>query len=272
MRQLAKTEFLKSTIFLALTCVMVLACKNDDLTGQKPLSTVEDRTNGEVALTIEQVVMVQNAIGPVIVDWGGDSTKVSWFFNKQVSVYDDDTREARAQLSAIRLTSRLNGDTMSFASVSPSDMSRFIYTALVSLGVPYRKKCYINGVSGKTTLSNLGGDVMVWNAHGVKIVGVTGSCDVASIDGGDTVEVAIPTGGLCKIVAETGNILLRIPSSTSATLGARAMNGSVSYSGLVINDRFHQGDSLSGKLGEGGGVINLRTGNGSIVVQGFVGN
>ena len=45
MRQLAKTEFLKSTIFLALTCVMVLACKNDDLTGKKPLSTVEDRTN-----------------------------------------------------------------------------------------------------------------------------------------------------------------------------------------------------------------------------------
>ncbi|MBI5474059.1 MAG: hypothetical protein HY961_17115, partial [Ignavibacteriae bacterium] len=219
MRQLAKTEFLKSTTFLALTCVMLLACKDDDLTGQKPLSTVEDRSNGEVVLTTEQVVMVQNAIGPVIVDWGGDSTKVSWFLNKQVSVYDDDTREARAQLNSIQLTNRLNGDTVIFASVYPADMSRFIYTALVSLSVPYRKKCYVNGVSGKTTISNLGGDVMVRNAHGVKVAGLNASCDVASIDGGDTIEVAIPVGGLCNIVAGTGNVLLRIPSSTSATLG-----------------------------------------------------
>lgn len=258
---------LTTTVLLFATAAFSSCTKVDDSLAVKDLVTVSDRVDREIAIVNENTVRVRNAIGSVIVDWGGDTSKVRWFMNRQVT--GERESESRAQLSSIQLERQLNGDTVNFVSQYPLDMSKFSYATLVSLGIPYYMKTFVDGSGGSTLISNLGGDVVVRNAHGIKIINLNGSCDLSSSDGGDTVNISIPAGGFCFVTKARGKILLRIPVNTSATVSARATNGTVSHSSLTFSDLVQNADSLSGKLGAGYGQIRLRTGDGSIVIQGL---
>lgn len=249
--------------------VFFFGCSKDDFVPEETLVSVDDRIEGDVATGIGRTILVRNAIGPAILSSSGDSTKVHWFMNRAVSGRSNDVNEARTQLGLIELSSYANGDTLAFASQYPLDMSRFRYTTLISLSIPYQMKCVVDGVQGTTYASHLGADLIVRNAHSVIVIGHNASCDIASIGGGDTVEVAIPDGGFCYVQAIAGDIALRIPMSTSAIVTARAINGSVSYSSLAFTGLSQSVDSLSGTLGGGSGRILLRTGGGSITIQGI---
>ncbi len=260
-------KFASSALLVGL--VLSFGCSKDELVSEQPLVSVDNTIEGDVVVGNESKLLVRNAIGPVIVSSSGDSNRVHWFMNRVVTGRSNDVTEARAQLGLIELMSNSNGDTLTFASHYPLDMSRFRYTTLVSLSIPYRMRCIVDGVQGTTYISHLGADLVVRNAHSVIVIGQNASCDIASMDGGDTVEVAIPDSGFCTVQATTGDIILNIPALTSANVTARAINGSVSYSNLTFSGLSQLSDSLSGVLGGGSGRILLRTGGGNIIIRGL---
>ena len=73
-----------------------------------------------------------------------------------------------------------------------------------------------------------------------------------------------------NIVTGNGNINLYIPRSTNASLSASVGNGTISSTGLTIQDQQYSGTTLTGEIGSGVGEIILNTGNGNIKVSGTV--
>jgi len=66
-----------------------------------------------------------------------------------------------------------------------------------------------------------------------------------------------------------GSIVLDIPQNTSAEFFASLVNGSISLQNLTLHNRVATSKSLQGRLGDGQGMITLRTTNGNIDVSGF---
>jgi len=66
-----------------------------------------------------------------------------------------------------------------------------------------------------------------------------------------------------------GSIALDIPQNTSADFSASLVNGSISLQNLTLHNRVTTSKSLQGRLGDGQGMISLRTTNGNIDVLGF---
>ena len=66
-----------------------------------------------------------------------------------------------------------------------------------------------------------------------------------------------------------GSIALDIPQSTSAEFFASLVNGNISLQNLTLHNRVATNKSLQGTLGDGQGMITLRTTNGNIDVSGF---
>ncbi|MDH3267535.1 MAG: hypothetical protein OEM46_01655 [Ignavibacteria bacterium] len=66
-----------------------------------------------------------------------------------------------------------------------------------------------------------------------------------------------------------GSIVLEILQNTSAEFFASLVNGSISLQNLTLHNRVATSKSLQGRLGDGQGMITLRTTNGNIDVSGF---
>ena len=75
----------------------------------------------------------------------------------------------------------------------------------------------------------------------------------------DTCAVDILTGN--------GNIDLAIPSGTNAYLNASVGNGTVTTSGLNIQNQVSSGKQITGDIGNGAGIIVLVVGNGNIRLE-----
>ena len=75
----------------------------------------------------------------------------------------------------------------------------------------------------------------------------------------------------CNVGLEAGNgsIHLIIPDITDALVNATVGNGSITDTGLEMTDRTSTGNSLSGKMGEGNGSIQVMLGNGDITLEGY---
>ncbi len=103
------------------------------------------------------------------------------------------------------------------------------------------------------------------------IIGHEGNCILSGAKGEISVELALPDSGLCRITMDEGNILLRIPASTSSFLSLTLGDGSFKYSGLVITEWLSSTPphSLRGKIGSGRGLIQLSTGRGNINLVGL---
>jgi DUF4097 and DUF4098 domain-containing protein YvlB len=95
-----------------------------------------------------------------------------------------------------------------------------------------------------------------------------GSCSISSLGGGVYAEVTIPLNGRCIILAASGDITLKIPANTSATVTARSTGGTITHSGLAFASQPpQQQTNLTGRLGDGNGEIRLETGQGNVSIQ-----
>jgi DUF4097 and DUF4098 domain-containing protein YvlB len=81
--------------------------------------------------------------------------------------------------------------------------------------------------------------------------------------------VSVPLNGTIDMNLINGNIALDIPQNTSASFSASLANGSISNKNLSLHNKVSNSKSLHGILGEGQGLISLKTTNGNIGVSGF---
>jgi DUF4097 and DUF4098 domain-containing protein YvlB len=92
---------------------------------------------------------------------------------------------------------------------------------------------------------------------------------VKNVNGNISGKVSMPSNGTVDMSLENGSIELDIPQSTSADFSASLVNGSISAHNLTLKNRVETKRSLQGTLGNGEGLITLRTTNGNITALGF---
>lgn len=92
---------------------------------------------------------------------------------------------------------------------------------------------------------------------------------VTNVNGKISGQLSVPTNGTVDMNLKNGTIDLDIPQNTSADFSASLVNGSISVQNLTLSNKVATNNSVQGKLGNGEGVVDLRTTSGNINVSGF---
>jgi hypothetical protein len=123
--------------------------------------------------------------------------------------------------------------------------------------------------NGSIRLEGILADVEVTNGNGdVALVDVTGSSWVSVGNGEIAAWTFLPHGGQIVHSIGNGTLFLSVQSQVSATFGAQVGNGTISVTGLDLQQVVTSPRQLHGVLGSGAGLIDLSSGNGQIRVQG----
>lgn len=255
---------MKRTPLLVISLALLSICckKNESI-----VQTYEydETSSGNLALSPVKAIVVQNQLGPVIIEGSSDTSEVGWFLDKGVAA---DSQTAADQIfSQILVGLQTSNDTAYVSVLGPSGVTS--YSSLLSLNVPSNIQCILRKVSGSTYVSYLQSSFIGENLTTTTIQAHQGDCVLNGSNGNVSVEIALPDSGLCRVSYNTGNITLKIPTSTSSVLSAQTGKGTITDSALVIKDLVRTQNSLTGKLGTGRGSIQLSTGTGNIVIDGF---
>ena len=240
----------------------ISSCNPDEVVVQA--HDYNSRESGTLPLDPVRAIVVANELGPVFIEGGSDTSTVRWFLDKNVTAESQDQAEQLFPQLSVTLQS-LN-DT-AFISLRSVPQANFNPSAL-SLTLPYWIPCTLRRVSIATHVSYLRSTFIGENIGNTTILGHEGNCILSGSKGQVSVETALPDSGLCMVAMAEGDIILKVPASTSSLFSAVTANGTIAYSGLVINDRVTTSQSLTGRLGSGRGNIQLTTAKGNISIVG----
>jgi len=122
----------------------------------------------------------------------------------------------------------------------------------------------INGeVSVDTCFGNLEATV---STGAIRFRDIARNVDARVSNGGIDGRLAEATVGTCRLQTINGGIALSIPRTVSAMFSAQVSNGDIDVSDVPIVSEEVTPRRVSGKIGEGKGVIDLSTANGGILV------
>lgn len=240
-----------------------ISCNKDDPIVQT--HQYDERASGNLSISPVNAIVVQNQLGPVIIEGSSDTSVVGWFLNK--SVTSESQAAANQVFSQILVNLQTSNDTAYVSVQIPSGTPSC--RSLLSLTVPNHTPCILRKVSGTTNVSYLWSSFVGESVTATTVRAQQGDCVLNGSNGDVSVEISLPDSGLCRVLFTTGNITLRIPTTTSSALAAQTGNGTIVHSGLVIGDSARTTHSFTGRLGTGRGNIQLTTGAGNININGF---
>ena len=123
-------------------------------------------------------------------------------------------------------------------------------------------------INGSLVIKDISGKVAAQVVNGsINATGLRGDSDVSSVNGSVNVWYHQYAHAIENIAVETvnGSIKLYLPENINADITADTMHGSINTTfGLTANKNGFLGLNLRGKIGNGGGQINLDSVNGSI--------
>ena len=113
-------------------------------------------------------------------------------------------------------------------------------------------------------------EVSIMNTNGnVAVREMVASTYVELINGQIDGRVDLPQDGMIELSTVNGPIALDIPHNTSADFSANVSNGRIELSNLTLRNEERTTTSVQGRLGDGRGMITLRTVNGDIKAEGY---
>lgn len=144
---------------------------------------------------------------------------------------------------------------------------------------------YLETSTGKINVANVSGDVNAKTSTGavqiqrvdgfVRAVTSTGSIDITGVNG--IYEARTSTGkisaevpairDILEIEAKTGSITAFLSPDIAAQLEASTSNGKITYEDLPLTVSESSNKKLTGRLGEGGSKIDIKTSTGSISLK-----
>lgn len=136
--------------------------------------------------------------------------------------------------------------------------------------VPSDMEVLVTQTNGHVAIDGIENPIQVAGVNGnIQLVDVSGGIQADLTNGDIEVTATLPPGGEIILSTVNGDVDLRVPTLTSATLEAATGNGNVHWHNLILLDVDATAWSLTGTLGGGDGFIDLETVNGNIGVTGF---
>ncbi|UCE06389.1 MAG: DUF4097 family beta strand repeat protein [bacterium] len=264
-------DVLKRNIRLCIFLFMiflVLSCSRENGTEPLTLETYGMREFGGIKLSGEHVIHSQNSIGSIYIDGKVlDDTLLVYIYK---TITAESKKLAQDHFSDIRLKHFSLNDTL-YTSIDQVYHPKIEqYSCALFLTIPYQMECMIQNTKEKVSVSDLNSKLIVKDSNDeIEVIRHIGSCEVNTLEGNISIEVAIPDSGFCRGITACGDIFLKIPDTTSAKLSAYSHSGKVEYSNLTFANIIQKSDSLAGILEKGSGQIYLETNEGDIQIIGF---
>lgn len=132
--------------------------------------------------------------------------------------------------------------------------------------IPHQSDLDIKTTNGKIMVSGVEGVVRLKSTNGA-IVGenISGQVEAKTTNG--SIKIALKSvmpGSDLGFYTTNGGIRLYLPEDLSCSISAKTTNGSIHSDFEIITHGKIKSNHLRGKIGEGGGLLELRTVNGSI--------
>jgi Putative adhesin len=152
--------------------------------------------------------------------------------------------------------------------MTPRDI-RGSYVVRYEVRVPPGAAASVSATSGSLKATGLSGTLKIMAVNGrVQIENVSGGVDGVVANGSLTLRAAEITAAV-QLEVTNGSLALDIPSSTKANLSARVVNGSLSVSGLPVEQPTGRRiRNLEAPVNGGGPDISARVTNGRLTITG----
>ncbi len=182
---------------------------------------------------------------------------------------DDDTG-ARRLLGDVQVDEAGTDDSYTFTMQSERpEQSAVDVSGTVPADTPIR----IEMQSGTIELTGVDGPLDITSQHGdIRVSGPGSSVRIVTRNG--DVELGmrlVPSDANVSVTTSNGDLMIGLPTAASAQLDARTSAGGIRAAGLSFTNRRLQtngaGSRLTGQLGQGNAPIELRTENGSIIIE-----
>lgn len=176
---------------------------------------------------------------------------------------------AESHLADVQVKARAWADEFEIRTIQPGSSHGLTYAVDYEITVPSHLVHKVMNGNGAVRLDGIHADVEVANGNGgVSLLDIAGSSWVNVGNGGITTRAFLPDGGQLVHAVGNGAISLSIQPQVSATFGAKVGNGTISLTGLHLENVVSTPRLLKGVLGTGDGLIDLSSGNGVIRVEG----
>jgi DUF4097 and DUF4098 domain-containing protein YvlB len=185
-----------------------------------------------ISLTSQTSLKLEGINGSVNIESGSATNQISLLIEKLV--YSDTYQDAEAHLNNITVEVEELTNEILVNTLQPQFSNGRSYVVNYTLTVPSHLSLFIKNINGE-------------------------------ING----RVSVPLNGTVDMSLINGSIALDIPQNTSASFSASLANGSISNKNLNLHNKVSNSKSLQGTLGEGKGLISLKTTNGNIGVSGL---
>jgi len=177
--------------------------------------------------------------------------------------------DAEEHLADVQVATKVLPHEVEIKTVQPNHSDGRTYVVDYEITMPAHLLPTVTNGNGSIRLEGIHADMSVTNGNGtVELIDVTGSSWVSVGNGGIAAWTYLPLGGQIVHAIGNGTIFLSVQPQVSASFGAKVGNGTISVTGLQLQQVVTTPRHLQGILGSGQGLIDLTSGNGQITVQG----
>lgn len=186
--------------------------------------------------------------GTIVVNGAPAGSNVTVTGEREVG--SDSLADAQAQLPLVQVEVQEVGADIPVRTIQPQNSGGRRYTVNYRIQLPASFAVYIADVNGSVTVN-----------------GMAGNLDSNLVNGRTEATVALQASGSVKLEGENGDVVLHVPQNTSAVLSAQVTIGTITLTGLVLQNEVRTNTLLQGTLGTGTGTVTLKTNLGSISID-----
>lgn len=200
----------------------------------------------------------------------GSSSTDSIIVNGERSVGSESMEDAESHLKLLSVNMHDITSGKLIKTTQPKESNGRSYIVNYIVTVPKHFEIFVELVNGNVSINSIDNTVTANNVNGeIVLTNINGSTFANIVNGQIKSRQSLPLNGTIDLGSVNGNIVLDIPTNTSAQFSASSVNGNISTSNLVFQNQIITTNSLSGKLNNGEGNIDLSIVNGGISVSGY---
>jgi len=215
----------------------------------------------DVALTLDD-------INGAITIRGAATTTVDIQAERRVRSHSQADAEAFLQLVTVEVADVGSEIVVHTEIPNPTDEREVLVH--YELTIPSYLTVVVQDVNGVIDIGGMDAPITAQTVNGaVYVREAVADVQASIVNGNIDADVALlPPDGTVDLSAVNGNIVLDLPTSTSAMLDAQVVTGTVTVTGLTLTNTTSSTRAVRGRLGAGDGQIDLRVTNGLITVRG----